>query len=61
MNKIAGFLFVPPLQGDLKIRGTVFFDVAGFQPGDSMGESQVQSALSVRPACQAGQTGAPEY
>ena len=33
MNKNLGFQFVPPLQGDLKIRGTVFFDVAGFQPG----------------------------
>ena len=49
-NKIAGFQFVPPLQGDLKIQRTVFFDVAGFQPGDLLGDSQVQPALSVRKA-----------
>ena len=50
MNKNLGFQFVPPLQGDLKIRGTVFFDVAGFQPGGGHLIWKVAGVFKIQPA-----------
>jgi hypothetical protein len=35
LNYYTGFRVMPRLQRDWKMRGTVFSDVAGFQPGEN--------------------------